>query len=174
MEVKVVSESDATRLSKFYKENEEHLRAWGPLRERGYHSLEAWEQRLQEWHVMRKNGNSVHFIATLPDNNEVVAIFSLTNIVRGPFLACNMGYAVSYKYEGRGFMKDLCQKVIEHAFNELSLNRIMANYMPSNHRSATLLKSLGFCEEGEAKRYLKINGVWEDHILTSLLNPRKT
>ncbi len=89
-------------------------------------------------------------------------------------MACHMGYSVDQKYEGKGVMKALCQNVINYAFEELSLNRVMANYMPRNHRSAKLLQSLGFCIEGEVKRYLQINGVWEDHVLTSLLNPGNT
>lgn len=60
--------------------------------------------------------------------------------------------------------------VIDVAFNELGLNRIMANYLPRNNRSARLLDRLGFTEVGLAKRYLLINGVWEDHVLTSKLN----
>jgi ribosomal-protein-alanine N-acetyltransferase len=95
---------------------------------------------------------------------------SLTNIVRGPFQACYMGYSVSEKYQGKGLMKDLCLHVIDYAFNELGMNRVMANYMPDNHRSAALLTKLGFVKEGFAKNYLLINGNWEDHILTSLLN----
>ena len=42
--------------------------------------------------------------------------------------------------------------------------------MPSNERSARLLHRLGFVIEGHAKKYLLINGQWEDHILTSLTN----
>ncbi|TND51068.1 30S ribosomal protein S5 alanine N-acetyltransferase, partial [Aeromonas dhakensis] len=34
-----------------------------------------------------------------------------------------------------------------------------------------LLERLGFEREGYAKEYLMINGRWEDHILTSRLNP---
>jgi hypothetical protein len=41
--------------------------------------------------------------------------------------------------------------------------------MPSNFRSARLLFGLQFQFEGLAKRYLCINGRWEDHILTSRL-----
>lgn len=174
MEVKLVSVSDAAQLSKFYEENEAHLRAWEPSREAGYHSLMAWERRLDEWSSDKQSGNAAHFVLTEPNQLQVIAICSLTNIVKGPFMACNMGYAVAQKYEGKGFMKFLCQKAIDYAFKELSLNRIMANYMPSNHRSARLLESLGFTKEGEAKRYLKINGCWEDHVLTSLLNPANT
>ncbi len=69
-------------------------------------------------------------------------------------------------------MRELCRHTISYAFDELRLNRIMANYMPSNHRSDVLLQRLGFSKEGAAKKYLKINGQWEDHVLTSLLNPR--
>lgn len=68
-------------------------------------------------------------------------------------------------------MSKLCLAAIKYAFHELDLNRIMANYMPSNERSGILLRKLGFSEEGLAKKYLKINGRWEDHVLTSLVNP---
>jgi ribosomal-protein-alanine N-acetyltransferase len=43
----------------------------------------------------------------------------------------------------------------------------MANYMPRNDRSGRLLGRLGFEKEGYAKRYLKIEGLWEDHVLTA-------
>jgi ribosomal-protein-alanine N-acetyltransferase len=55
-------------------------------------------------------------------------------------------------------------------FEQQKLHRIMANYMPSNKRSARLLQKLGFVIEGHAKKYLLINGQWEDHVLTSLTN----
>ncbi|WP_160151542.1 GNAT family N-acetyltransferase [Microbulbifer sp. ALW1] len=174
MEVRIVSVGDAAQLSRFYKENEEHLRAWEPRRDSGYHSVEAWKHRLKQCSSTKHDSSSVHFVLTESDCDNIMGICFLTNIVKGPFMACNMGYAVACKYEGKGFMKILCQKALDYAFKELTLNRVMANYMPSNHRSAKLLKSLGFTKEGEAKRYLKINGSWEDHVLTSLLNPGNT
>lgn len=33
-----------------------------------------------------------------------------------------------------------------------------------------LLKRLGFVVEGYARDYLMINGLWQDHILTSLVD----
>jgi ribosomal-protein-alanine N-acetyltransferase len=60
---------------------------------------------------------------------------------------------------------------IRFVFEGLNLHRIMANYMPRNQRSGNLLKRLDFFVEGYARDYLLINGKWEDHILTSLLNP---
>jgi len=82
-----------------------------------------------------------------------------------------MGYSIAKHYEGKGFMQPLCEHAMDHAFNQLKLNRIMAHYMPGNRRSEKLLQRLGFEREGLARRYLCINGRWEDHVLTSCINP---
>jgi ribosomal-protein-alanine N-acetyltransferase len=47
----------------------------------------------------------------------------------------------------------------------------MANYIPCNERSARVLKRLGFEVEGYARDYLFLAGNWQDHVLTSLINP---
>jgi len=52
------------------------------------------------------------------------------------------------------------------------VHRIHANYMPHNRRSGAVLRRLGFVVDGFARDYLQINGRWEDHVLTSLINPR--
>jgi hypothetical protein len=53
-----------------------------------------------------------------------------------------------------------------------SKHKIMANYMPSNNRSAAVLRRCGFTVEGLARDYLRINGEWRDHVLTSRINPQ--
>ena len=174
MEVKRTSIEDAKPISEFYLKNSGHLRVWEPLREDGYHSIDAWTKRLEQREMEHAEGCSAYFISYNSDDIDVIATCSLTNIVKGPFQACNIGYSISEEHQGKGLMKGLCGHVIDYAFNELGLNRIMANYMPSNRRSETLLCSLGFTKEGMAKNYLSINGKWEDHVLTSLLNPRNT
>ena len=47
----------------------------------------------------------------------------------------------------------------------------MASYIPDNKRSANLLSRLGFEIEGQARQYLRIDGRWQDHVLTALINP---
>ena len=67
-------------------------------------------------------------------------------------------------------MYEALQLTNRYVFEETRLHRIMAGYLPHNDRSGNLLQRLGFEREGYARKYLKINGVWEDHILTSLIN----
>lgn len=97
----------------------------------------------------------------------MIGMCNLSQIFYGFFQACYLGYKIDKKYEGKGLMLEAVEGVVRFAFETLRLHRIMANYMPSNARSAKLLKKLGFEIEGRAKKYLLINNVWEDHILTS-------
>lgn len=95
---------------------------------------------------------------------------NFTNIIRGPFQACYLGYSIDDAIQGQGVMREILLAGLNYVFTEFNLNRVMANYIPCNVRSGRLLASLGFEKEGLAKSYLKINGRWQDHILTSKLN----
>lgn len=162
----------AAMLSRYFADNESHLQAWSPVVPNAHHSVDSWRRRLEDREREFQRGESVHFIGIDAAASQVIGTCSLSNIVRGVFQACHMGYSVAARYEGSGYMKQIVSYTIGYAFNELGLHRIMANHMPANERSAGLLKSLGFEREGYARDYLMINGRWEDHVLNSLLNPR--
>lgn len=127
--------------------------------------LIKWEQEYNE-------GRSIRFLLFLKDypEGEIIGFCNFSQIFRGPFQACYLGYHIDKTFEGKGLMSEAVQKAIEYMFEKQTLHRIMANYMPSNERSARLLHKLGFVVEGYAEKYLLINGNWKDHILTSLTN----
>jgi ribosomal-protein-alanine N-acetyltransferase len=67
-------------------------------------------------------------------------------------------------------MTEAIGRGIDYIFRKEQLHRIEANVMPRNAPSLRVVEKLGFCEEGIAKNYLKIDGKWEDHIHMVLLN----
>lgn len=170
--IKVVrsSPSHATIMANYFAVNEQHLKKWSPSVPRSHHSIDSWQRRLDERELEFASGLSAHFIGTDEAESHVIGSCSLSNVVRGVFQACHMGYSIAERYEGQGYMKKIVSHAIAHGFNEMKLHRIMANHMPENERSAALLKSLGFEREGYAKDYLLINGKWEDHVLNALIN----
>ena len=174
MDQRLIEIGDAKALSKFYLRNADHLLPWEPQKESDFHSVNSWSLRLRDRAAEFESGTSAHFLSYDTLTDEIVATCSITNIARGPFQAGNIGYAVCKSREGKGLMKQLCQYVIQFAFDDLDLHRVMANYMPCNQRSEALLNRLGFEREGLARKYLCINGEWEDHVLTSLVNPSNT
>ena len=174
MEIKLSSVEDALSLSQYYVKNEAHLSLWEPLKGKKDNNLALWQERLKQRELEQSEKKAAYFLAYNEGSTEIIATCNLTGISYGVFMACYMGYSVSRQFEGQGFMKKLCSYVTQYAFNDLGLNRVMSNYMPNNLRSENLLVSMGFVKEGLAKNYLYINGKWEDHILTSLVNDENT
>ncbi len=114
-----------------------------------------------------KNDSARHFV--IIQDERLIGCINYTNIIRGPFMACHLGFSINKDSEGKGYMSYSLTKTLEYMKHECLLHRVMANYMPHNKRSERLLARLNFKKEGYAESYLKINGRWQDHILTSLV-----
>lgn len=94
---------------------------------------------------------------------------TLSNVRRGVAQTATLGYWVGVPFARRGYMSDAVNTILSFAFGQLGLHRIEAACLPHNEASVRLLKSSGFTHEGYARRYLKINGEWHDHLLFAIL-----
>jgi ribosomal-protein-alanine N-acetyltransferase len=161
----------AVHLHAYRNANRAHLAPWEPARPPGYFTLEAARLRLDMSLAEARAGTALHFLAFDRDSDILLATCSFTNIVRGVLQGCNLGFSVAAAHQGKGLMGEVVAAGIAHMFEAEQLHRIMACHMPSNLRSAALLARLGFEREGLARSYLKIDGRWEDMVLTSLIHP---
>ena len=82
----------------------------------------------------------------------------------GTFCSAFLGYKLDEAFINKGYMSAAVDMLTKNAFEELGLHRIEANVMPRNKASLKVLEKNHFVNEGLSKYYLKINGVWEDHI----------
>ncbi|MCF5714344.1 GNAT family N-acetyltransferase [Pseudomonas tremae] len=162
---------DCELVNRYEKANREHLQPWEPLRDDDYFILENARSRVQQQWESMQAGRAIFFLVTEADGGEVLGRCSYTNVVRGAFQACNLGFSLAESAQGRGLMRRSLEMTNRYCFERMGLHRIMANHMPGNLRSERLLQSLGFEREGFARVYLKIAGVWEDHVLRALVNP---
>jgi ribosomal-protein-alanine N-acetyltransferase len=169
--ISVLTPDDFELLVKYQNENRSHLSPWEPSRTPQYFSLEETKKRVELSFKDFQLGSSISLAAFDKNKSEIIGLCSFSNIVHGVFQACNLGYSISENKQGKGLMFEMLQASILYVFTEYNLHRIMANYIPSNIRSSKLLDKLGFQREGVAKSYLKIAGSWQDHVLTSKINP---
>lgn len=174
--IRLLQSSDAPLLQQYHQSNRDHLAPWEPRREAEFYTLAACQQRIAAGQQQFEQGSGFAFIV-LPRADaahvpEMIASCNFNNIVRGIFQACHLGYSVAAAWQGQGLMHEALRATITYMFEEADLHRIMANYLPHNQRSGRLLQRLGFEREGLAKKYLKINGVWQDHVLTALVRQR--
>ena len=158
-------------LLSFFVENREHLAPWEPSRPADFLTEEFWRMQVGRHRRAFENGSALMFFLFLREQpQEVIGQVSLTGIVRGPAEMCMLGYALAQDAQGQGYMHEALVACLEFAFRELNLHRVMANFMPHNTRSNSVLRRLGFTVEGYARDYLYVNGAWRDHVLTSLTN----
>lgn len=156
---------DLSALQSFEERNKDHLAKW----ESTSLSNKISQNCLELWITECKEGKSVRFLIKPKENsNLIIGFCNFTQIFHGAFQACYLGYKIDSKYQGKGLMTEALKVSIQYVFDELSIHRIMANYMPINIRSAKVLQRLGFKIEGYAKNYLLVNSKWEDHVLTAL------
>ena len=80
-----------------------------------------------------------------------------------------IGYWLGKDFEGYGLATNACKLFIQHAFNDLLLNRVEINVATNNIKSKAIPERLGFKEEGIIRNYEIINGVYIDRIVFGLL-----
>ena len=169
--LRLATHDDVPAIVRYFSENRDFLARWEPRRSERFFTDECWaEQVLRNTEEAESDRSLRLFVFPRDEPGRVIGTASFTEFVRGIFQACYLGYGLSQAHEGRGYMREALSAAIAHAFGELRMHRIMANYMPHNRRSGNVLKALGFTVEGYARDYLLIDGRWEDHVLTSLTN----
>lgn len=168
----VLAAEEAPLLLDYRLRNRSHLAPSEPARGAEYYTQEHAASRIAQMRADTEAGAALYLAALDRASGQVVALCSFTNIVRGPFQACHLGFSVDQALEGSGLMAEVVGAGINYVFDQLGMHRIMASHMPRNERSAGLLTRLGFEREGYARSYLRINGQWEDMVLMALIDER--
>lgn len=157
---------------------------WSELRERSRTFLTPWEpiwpsddltrsgfrRRLRRYTEDIAEDRAYPFVVVREDDNAIVGGVTLANVRRGIVQAGTIGYWIGQPFVGKGYMTSALRVLLPTLFGELNLHRVEAACIPSNLASVKVLEKCGFAREGLARRYLCINGVWQDHYLYGLLD----
>ena len=156
---------------------------WAELRARSRDFLTPWEpawtsseltrssfrRRLKYYTRDLREDLGYAFFLFDSDNEMLLGGLTLSNVRRGVTHASTLGYWIGEPYAGQGKMTAGVRASLPFVFNTLHLRRLEAACLPRNEASIRLLERVGFIHEGLARRYLKINGVWQDHVTYALL-----
>ena len=172
--LRTLDDSFAARCLDYFVRNQDFFREWNPLSDDTFYTLEFQAQKLRvERELLAQDRVLRLWLFDKQDRayERIIGDLAFSNIVRGAFHSCHLGYKVDGAAINSGYMTEALARAIRFAFEDMRLHRIEANIMPKNARSIRVVEKLEFVNEGLSRKYLKIAGRWEDHIHYVLLNP---
>ncbi len=145
------------------------LRPWEPTWDPSDTKRSAFRQRIKRYQAEIKSGKSISLFIFDDKEKTLVGGLTIANIRRGVSQSCTLGYWMGELHAGKGTMSKAVQRIIPYVFDDLKLHRLEAAAISTNRPSISLLEKCGFQFEGKVRKYLKINGEWQDHRLYSIL-----
>lgn len=156
------------------EESRRFLTPWEPSWSGDALSRTAFRRRLARYAADWRNDQGYSLFIFRREDGKLIGGIGLTNLRRGVSESASLGYWMGQRYAGRGYMKDALRQTLAFAFERLHLHRVEAACLPHNAVSRHLLLRAGFKEEGYARKYLCIDGKWQDHVLFALLREEWT
>ncbi|WP_088279201.1 GNAT family N-acetyltransferase [Ideonella sp. A 288] len=160
----------ASEVAAFYQRNLAHFAPWDPPLPADHAEVDAITVSLAEGRDAFESGRGFRWWLVRRDRaHHVIGSVHLSQVVRGAFHSCHLGYSLDARAQGHGLMHEALQAIIGVAFApDIGLHRLQAAVRPENLRSTSVLQRLGFRQEGLARDYLYIDGAWRDHHLFAL------
>ncbi len=150
-------------------ESRAFLAPWEPAWSGDELSRPAYRARLKRYRQEAVERSGYTFFLFDAKGGMLLGGATVGQIRRGVAQSCTLGYWMGERYAGRGLMRGAVELIKPFVFEVERLHRIEAACLPTNARSIALLQRCGFRYEGHLRKYLKIDGRWEDHNLYALL-----
>jgi ribosomal-protein-alanine N-acetyltransferase len=162
--IRAIELSDAEALLRIYIRNRDFLRPFEPDRPPEFFTLDGQRARMHDAQAEASADRMRRYV--ILDNLDTIAgVITVSNIVRGPAQSANVGYWVDRERNGRGLASRALAAVVGEAFESLGLHRLDAGVITDNIASRRVLEKNRFELIGLARNYLRLGGVWRDHLL---------
>jgi ribosomal-protein-alanine N-acetyltransferase len=162
-------EEDFDTWAALREESRDFLVPWEPTWPSDALTLSSYRRRLRQHAIDWRSDSGYSFFIFRSTDDALLGGVSLSNVRRGIVMSASLGYWMGAPYARRGYGSDGVRTILRFAFGQLMLNRVEAACIPENDASRRLLERVGFEQEGYARKYLRINGEWRDHLLFAML-----
>ncbi|MEL7360384.1 MAG: GNAT family protein, partial [Cyanobacteria bacterium J06560_6] len=109
------------------------------------------------------------FAAAVVHKGNIVGVAGLNGISWSD-RSSSIGYWIAEPYQGKGLITRSCRAILDHAFQDRSLNRIAILCASQNVRSQAIPQRLGFTHEGRLRQAQWLYDHFVDHEVYSILS----
>jgi ribosomal-protein-serine acetyltransferase len=166
IELRVPLEEYAEETFSIVKSNYEHLHEWTNwVNEKT--SVETIREFYKSCPKSLKNDNPL-FGLVIFYKGKIVGGTGFHEINRSDKSA-ETGYWLAKEVNGRGIVTKSVKRIIDYAFEEMGMNRIVIKCAPDNLKSRAIPEKLGFTQEGIERDGGRLHTRFVDHVVYSML-----
>lgn len=143
---------------------------WEPVWSESALSRANFRRRLRRQAEELRTGAGYAFFILRQEDDAILGGLNIGNLRRGVAQTATLGYWMGLPHARQGYMSEALGRIVTYGFDALGLHRLEAACLPHNEASRALLERAGFRPEGAARKYLCINGKWQDHLIYARLS----
>lgn len=166
LELALPSDSNIEKAFAVVMANYEHLHEWMPWVNENFSRESVREYYETTLLKFAKNGDELGL--NIVYRGEIVGGTGFHDIDWGDKSA-EIGYWLARDATGKGIVVRAVAKLLEYAFEERKLNRIVIKCVPENTRSRAIPEKLGFVTEGIEREAGWLHTRFVDHVVYSML-----
>ena len=149
--------------------NRNFLKPWEPTWPLNALTPQGFKQRLRYQSHNWREKRGFAFLIFIKDTDELIGGVNINHVTGGVSKMGSLGYWLAEEHTSKGYMRDAITQIIQFAFFRLDLHRLEAACILGNESSQRVLKHCGFTLEGHVRKYIKIDGRWQDHMLYGIV-----
>jgi ribosomal-protein-serine acetyltransferase len=164
-ELRLLEERHAEELTNLTDRNREHLRAWLPWVDAS-RTLEDRKNFIRD--ALEQFAHNKGFVAGIWHEGHLAGVIGCDPI-DWENRSTELGYWLGEEYQGKGLVTAACRALVEHAFGELGLNRVVISCATENKKSCAIPERLGFRREGVQRQAEWLYDHFVDHVVYAAL-----
>ena len=164
-ELRLLEERHAKELTDLTDRNREHLRAWLPWVDAN-RTVEDRKNFIRG--ALKQFAQNKGFVAGIWHEGRLAGIISYY-AMDWENRTTAVGYWLGEEFEGRGLVSAACRALVDHAFEELGLNRVSIACATENKKSCAIPERLGFRREGVQRQAEWLYDHFVDHVVYAAL-----
>ena len=164
-ELRLLEERHAEQLADLTDRNREHLRTWLPWVDAS-RTVEDSKNFIRS--TLKQFAENNGFQAGIWHEGRLAGVVGY-HAIDWENRSTTLGYWLGEEFEGQGLATAACRALVDHAFEELGLNRVSIACATGNERSCAIPERLSFQREGIQRQAEWLYDHFVDHVVYAAL-----
>lgn len=170
--LRVLSPVEAPMVLDFYEHYHTAFDPWEPDRSPNFYTLSYQKAVLEaEYNLCVKSSFLRYYIFLKEEPTFPIGSICFNHFIYSAFMSCTFGYKIAPPFQGYGYGYESSLHALHIIYSDYHIHRVEAYIDPLNEHSIHFIRKLGFSFEGTSYSYVKLRGLWRDHLRFSKISP---